>query len=134
MNLREAAMLALEAIEQGEPFQYLDDVVAPALRLALATIQSEIKEDKQPAQSIDKTDIRTAAAKALEALEWYREENRDIDGGTRWDWTDDAARDLRNVLASRPQPYAWMYVDETGMKFVSVDRPHLDCVPLYTRP
>lgn len=46
MNLREAAMLALKAIEQGEPFQYLDDVVAPALRLALATIQSEIKEDK----------------------------------------------------------------------------------------
>ena len=47
MNLREAAMLALEAIEQGESFQYLDDVVAPALRLALATIQSEIEEDKE---------------------------------------------------------------------------------------
>ena len=77
MNLREAAMLVLEAIEQGEPFQYLDDVVAPALRLALATIQSEIKADK---------------------------------------------------------PAAWMYVDETGMRFVSVDRPHQDCVPLYTRP
>lgn len=50
MNLREAAMLALEAIEQGEPFQYLDDVVAPALRLALATIQSEIKADKGQAE------------------------------------------------------------------------------------
>jgi hypothetical protein len=49
MNLREA-MLALEAIEQGEPFQYLEDVVAPALRLALATIQSEIKADKGQAE------------------------------------------------------------------------------------
>ena len=115
MNLREAAMLALKAIEEGEPFQYLDDVVAPALRLALATIQSEIEEGKEPAQSIDKTDIRTVAAKALEALEC-------------------TAKDLRKVLASPQQPYAWMYVDETGMKFVSVDRPHQDCVPLYTRP
>lgn len=50
MNLREAAMLDLEAIEQGEPFQYLEDVVAPALRLALATIQSEIKADKGQAE------------------------------------------------------------------------------------
>lgn len=46
MNLREAAMLALTAIEQGEPFQYMDDVVAPALRLALANIQSGIEADK----------------------------------------------------------------------------------------
>lgn len=50
MNLREAATLALTAIEEGEPFQYLDDVVAPALRLALATIQSEIEQDKDQSE------------------------------------------------------------------------------------
>ena len=50
MNLREAAMLALTAIEEGESFQYLDDVVAPALRFALATVQSEIKEDKDQSE------------------------------------------------------------------------------------
>jgi len=36
MNLREAAMQALLAIEQGQSFDHLDNVVAPALRLALA--------------------------------------------------------------------------------------------------
>lgn len=46
-SLQEAAMLALTAIEQGKSFQYLDNVVAPTLRLALATIQSEIEEDKE---------------------------------------------------------------------------------------
>jgi hypothetical protein len=35
MNLREAAMQALLAIEQGQSFDHLDNVVAPALRLAL---------------------------------------------------------------------------------------------------
>ena len=50
MNLREAAMLALKTIEEGEPFQYLDDVVAPALRLALATIQAEIEEGKEQSE------------------------------------------------------------------------------------
>lgn len=50
IHLRKAAMLALTAIEQGETFQYMDDVVAPALRLALANIQSGIEADKNRTQ------------------------------------------------------------------------------------
>lgn len=35
--LKRAAHMALDAIQRGETFQYLDDVVAPSLRAALAT-------------------------------------------------------------------------------------------------
>jgi hypothetical protein len=32
------------------------------------------------------------------------------------------------------EPKAWMLTDDSGMRFVSVDRPHPDFVPLYTAP
>jgi len=32
------------------------------------------------------------------------------------------------------EPVAWMLTDDSGMRFVSVDRPHPDFVPLYTTP
>lgn len=47
------------------------------------------------------SELRTAALRALEALEWFRREYRDIDGGTRFDWTDQAAEDLRAALNTK---------------------------------
>jgi hypothetical protein len=42
---------------------------------------------------------------------------------------------LRSALAQQEQePVAWMLTDDSGMRFVSVDRPHPDFVPLYTTP
>jgi hypothetical protein len=42
---------------------------------------------------------------------------------------------LRAALAQQEQePKAWMLTDDSGMRFVSVDRPHPDFVPLYTAP
>jgi hypothetical protein len=42
---------------------------------------------------------------------------------------------LRAALAQQEQePKAWMLTDDSGMRFVSVDRPHPDFVPLYTTP
>jgi len=42
---------------------------------------------------------------------------------------------LRAALAQQEQePKAWMLTDDSGMRFVSVDRPHPDFVPLYTHP
>ncbi len=41
----------------------------------------------------------------------------------------------RAMLAQQEQeqePKAWMLTDDSGMRFVSVDRPHPDFVPLYT--
>lgn len=38
IGLEGAARLALEAIESGESFDYLDNVVAPVLRKALAEL------------------------------------------------------------------------------------------------
>lgn len=41
-DLREAAQQALEAIEQGCAFDYLDNTIAPALRAALAKPQDKV--------------------------------------------------------------------------------------------
>jgi hypothetical protein len=42
---------------------------------------------------------------------------------------------LRAALAQQEQePVAWMLTDDSGMRFVSVDRPHPDFVPLHTTP
>lgn len=40
---------------------------------------------------------------------------------------------LRTALAEQQdaEPVAWMFVDDTGMRFVSVERPHKDFQPLY---
>ena len=80
------------------------------------------------------TDLRTAAQQALEALEFMADE---------WGFTQKANRPerwqaigaLRAALAQQEQePVAWMLTDDSGMRFVSVDRPHPDFVPLYTAP
>lgn len=39
-DLKQAAAKALEAIESGESFDYLDEVIAPLLRAALAEPQT----------------------------------------------------------------------------------------------
>jgi hypothetical protein len=45
------------------------------------------------------------------------------------------AERFRKLLAQEEQkPKAWMLTDDSGMRFVSVDRPHPDFVPLYTAP
>jgi hypothetical protein len=45
------------------------------------------------------------------------------------------AERFRKLLAQQEQkPKAWMLTDDSGMRFVSVDRPHPDFVPLYTAP
>ncbi len=42
---------------------------------------------------------------------------------------------MKTVLWKQEQePKAWMLTDDSGMRFVSVDRPHPDFVPLYTTP
>jgi len=41
MNLRQAAQVALSAIEDGASFDHLDNVVAPMLRAALAEPEQE---------------------------------------------------------------------------------------------
>ena len=89
------------------------------------------------------TDLRTAAQQVLEALEWYRQEYRDIDGGTRFDWTDKAAKDLRAALAQQAEPVAWMYPDDYAGILKHQSRAEVFqkawcnpavCVPLYTAP
>ena len=63
------------------------------------------------------------ALEALEALKW-----RGLPSFVK-----DATTALRQALAEPEQePVAWIFVDDTGMKFVSVDRPHKDFQPLYT--
>lgn len=47
MTLREAATMALKALEEFEPVQYLDDVVAPALRAALAEEEADCLSEKE---------------------------------------------------------------------------------------
>ena len=56
-----------------------------------------------PPPSVQKSTLREAAQQALEAMEWFRREYRDIDGGTRFDWTDQAAEALRAALAEPVQ-------------------------------
>ena len=74
------------------------------------------------------TTLRKAAQQALEVLERAGEE-------LRWQAIGQVQRDLRAALAEPEQePVAWIFVDDTGMKFVSVDRPHRDYQPLYTAP
>jgi len=79
-------------------------------------------------------DLRTAAQQALEALEKYRH-MMFIEAGCRFGDGDAATDALRAALAQQEQePKAWMLTDDSGMRFVSVDRPHPDFVPLYTTP
>ena len=74
------------------------------------------------------TTLREAAKLALESLQGYR---RELDCSQPCD----AERALETALAQQEQePKAWMLTDDSGMRFVSVDRPHPDFVPLYTAP
>ena len=43
-------------------------------------------------------------------------------------------RDREEKQDEPVEPVAWMLTDDSGMRFVSVDRPHPDFVPLYTHP
>ena len=45
-TLREAAELALKAIEQGETFGYMENVVAPTLEAALKATEPETRKPK----------------------------------------------------------------------------------------
>ena len=75
------------------------------------------------------TTLREAAQQALKALERYQMMRRDFDRFA------DEITALRAALAQQEQkPKAWMLTDDSGMRFVSVDRPHPDFVPLYTAP
>lgn len=49
--------------------------------------------------------------------------------GYEWDGKTWAA-----LAQQEQEPVAWMLTDDSGMRFVSVDRPHPDFVPLYTTP
>jgi hypothetical protein len=78
------------------------------------------------------TTLREAAQQALEALHeiaWCND--------SRWqtDRAESVIPALRDALEQQEQePKAWMLTDDSGMRFVSVDRPHPDFVPLYTAP
>jgi hypothetical protein len=76
--------------------------------------------------------LREAAQQALEALEslFTLQMNYIL-----LEQREDAITALRAALAQQEQePKAWMLTDDSGMRFVSVDRPHPDFVPLYTHP
>jgi hypothetical protein len=79
--------------------------------------------------------LREAAQQALEALEAT---HYDVGSAERQRLQAvDAITALRAALAQQEQeqePVAWMLTDDSGMRFVSVDRPHPDFVPLYTTP
>lgn len=96
---------------------------------------------------------RAVMQQALEALEKVKTDADKQPPVYPWDiwrmWVDRAITNLRAALAEpqtthwegceavhpecrKPEPVAWIFVDDTGMKFVSVDRPHKDFQPLYT--
>jgi hypothetical protein len=78
------------------------------------------------------TTLRAAAQQALEALEF---DGFTPEDATHCHYTTRAITALRAALAQQEQkPKAWMLTDDSGMRFVSVDRPHPDFVPLYTAP
>lgn len=104
MNLRQAAIQALEALENAY----------------MVNSWAWVDQKKQ---------VITALRAALAEPDYWQEEARRYAGNADY-WR----KRYKALAEPEPKPVAWMFVDDTGMKFVSVDRPHKDFQPLYTAP
>ena len=134
-TLREAAQQALEVMKSADVDPHSSDAVYKAMdALKAALVEDALQKFTDVSQEIEAAlaePVQESTCNGMPAIEGplSRSQRMRDAGFTRRPkgWVKDGDGPVQ-------EPVAWMFVDDTGMKFVSVDRPHKHCQPLYTAP